>query len=202
MPISLKCHGCKSTLKVRDELAGKKVKCPRCQTVLVVPEEEEVVAAVEADEEEEEARPKPRPRTGKTGRFQAGEPAPRRNQGIRTTRRTEEEEEEEEEERPREARRKDRRGGKGGKGGKDYKPCPQCGAEGATRVKWTAWGSFYGPAMFTHVCCPECGYCYNGKTGRSNMVPAIVFVTVPLVGILGIIGAIVYMLVQRNYLKF
>src|SRR5206468_3858734 len=37
MPVSLTCSGCKVTLKVRDELAGKKVKCPRCSTLLVVP---------------------------------------------------------------------------------------------------------------------------------------------------------------------
>src|SRR5689334_8924367 len=88
MPISLKCHGCKSTLKVRDELAGKKVKCPRCQTVLAVP-----------DEEEEEEAPvaaktaRARPRTGKTGRFQASEPPPRRKQAIRTGRARDDEDE-------------------------------------------------------------------------------------------------------------
>jgi predicted RNA-binding Zn-ribbon protein involved in translation (DUF1610 family) len=89
---------------------------------------------------------------------------------------------------------------RGGK--KSYKPCPQCGATGAKRVLWTAWGSFYGPAMFTHVRCPECGYKYNGRSGRSNLIPAIIFVTVPLLGILGILGGIVYMLVSRNYIKF
>jgi hypothetical protein len=187
MPVSLKCHGCKSTLKVRDELAGKKVKCPRCQTVLLVPDEEEAVAVGAS---QARAKAQQRARTGKTGRIQAAEPAARRQQAIRTTRRTENEDLP-----PREARRR----GKRGKPGK-YKPCPRCGAEDPTRVKWTAWGSFYGPAMFSHVACSECGYCYNGKTGRSNMVPAIVFVTVPLVGILGIITGILVMLVKRGYL--
>ena len=186
MPISLKCHGCRSTLKVRDELAGKKVKCPRCQTVLVVPEEEEVAVAAEAAPA--------RPRTGKTGRIQAGEPVARRKQGIRTTRRGEDEEDEAP--RPARARRK------GGKNGTTYKPCPRCGAEEPKKVKWTAWGSFYGPALFSHVACQECGYGYNGKTGRSNLVAAIIFVTMPLLGILGIIAAILYMLVQRGHLKF
>ena len=184
MSISLKCHGCRSTLKVRDELAGKKVKCPRCQTVLVVAEEEEVAVGAEAPA---------RPRTGKTGRIQASQPAARRKEAIRTTRAAPDEDLEE---LPRKVRGRDR----GGKPGKQYKPCPRCGAEGATRVKWTPWGSFYGPAMFTHVACPECGYCYNGKTGRSNLVAAIIFVTVPLLGIIGIIAAIIVMLIKRNYL--
>jgi rubredoxin len=75
-----------------------------------------------------------------------------------------------------------------------YEPCPQCEAPDPERVKWTAWGSFYGPAMLTHVRCQECGYCYNGKTGRSNKVAATVFVMVPLIGILAIVGAVGYML--------
>src|SRR5260370_159857 len=57
----------------------------------------------------------------------------------------------------------------------DYKPCPRCGAGGATRVTWTPWGSFYGPALLTHVRCPGCGYAYNGRTGRSNVVGVIFF---------------------------
>lgn len=38
MPIALKCEQCGKALKVRDELAGKRVKCPQCQNVLRVPE--------------------------------------------------------------------------------------------------------------------------------------------------------------------
>jgi hypothetical protein len=37
MPILLTCSQCQKTLKVRDELAGKRVKCPQCQAVLHVP---------------------------------------------------------------------------------------------------------------------------------------------------------------------
>src|SRR5690606_979584 len=36
MPIRLKCT-CGKVLSVRDELAGKAVKCPGCQTVLRIP---------------------------------------------------------------------------------------------------------------------------------------------------------------------
>jgi DNA-directed RNA polymerase subunit RPC12/RpoP len=71
-----------------------------------------------------------------------------------------------------------------------YKPCPKCGARGAERVTWTPWGSFYGPYFFNHVRCPQCGYKYNGKTGRSNLVPAILFVLVPLIGILVVLGGL------------
>lgn len=36
MPIRVKCGGCKKTLSVKDHLAGKKIKCPLCQTVVAV----------------------------------------------------------------------------------------------------------------------------------------------------------------------
>ena len=38
MSLSILCHGCKKNLRLKDErLAGKKIKCPNCQTVLQVP---------------------------------------------------------------------------------------------------------------------------------------------------------------------
>jgi hypothetical protein len=99
--------------------------------------------------------------------------------------------------------RKSRKGKKKGKKGKeepgDYKPCPQCGAEGATRVLWTPWGSFYGPAMFCHVKCPDCGHTYNGRTGGSNLIPAIICVVIPLLLILAILGGIVYIFYAQGY---
>jgi predicted Zn finger-like uncharacterized protein len=158
MPIQVTCPECRATLRVRDDLAGKKVKCPRCAHALAVPGDEE---PEEAEERFTEVPP-------------AGS-APKK--GAR--RRAEEEEQgSPEEERPARSSK--------------YKACPQCGAYGARRVKWTFWGSFYGPAMFTHVECPDCGYRYNGRTGGSNLVPAIVFVTVPLLLILGIIGGLLF----------
>src|SRR4051812_18674969 len=36
MPIRVKCDSCKKTLSVKDHLAGKKIKCPVCQSVVVV----------------------------------------------------------------------------------------------------------------------------------------------------------------------
>ncbi|MSQ96390.1 MAG: hypothetical protein EXR98_17805 [Gemmataceae bacterium] len=38
MPIRVKCESCKKTLSVKDHLAGKKIKCPVCQSVLAVPQ--------------------------------------------------------------------------------------------------------------------------------------------------------------------
>ncbi|MEK7310101.1 MAG: zinc-ribbon domain-containing protein, partial [Planctomycetota bacterium] len=37
MPVSFKC-GCGKSLRVKDEFAGKKVKCPSCNQVIVTPE--------------------------------------------------------------------------------------------------------------------------------------------------------------------
>ena len=40
MAISLECTGCSKKLKVKDEAAGKRIKCPECQAVLTVPKPE------------------------------------------------------------------------------------------------------------------------------------------------------------------
>ena len=61
-------------------------------------------------------------------------------------------------------------------------------------MTWTPWGSFYGPALFNHVRCRECGFGYNGLTGKSNLIPAIFFVTVPAVLIVGILVALLWVL--------
>src|SRR5262245_17075636 len=37
MPILVKCSECGKSLKAKDELAGKKVKCPGCGNVLAIP---------------------------------------------------------------------------------------------------------------------------------------------------------------------
>ncbi len=78
----------------------------------------------------------------------------------------------------------------------EYVPCPRCGARRSERVVFTFWGSFYGPALLTHVQCPKC-YCkYNGKTGRSNLIPAIIFVLIPLILILAVIGGLVFYVIS------
>jgi hypothetical protein len=37
MPIQFTCSQCQKTLRVRDELAGRRIKCPQCQAVVRVP---------------------------------------------------------------------------------------------------------------------------------------------------------------------
>ncbi|MGY8767011.1 MAG: hypothetical protein ACKVH8_01105, partial [Pirellulales bacterium] len=37
MPIAFKCNKCSSKYNVKDELAGKKTKCPKCSTILRIP---------------------------------------------------------------------------------------------------------------------------------------------------------------------
>ena len=78
-----------------------------------------------------------------------------------------------------------------------FKPCPRCGAEGAKRVLFTPWGSFYGPALFNHVRCPECRYAYNGRSGGSNLIPAVLFVAIPLILMAAIIGYIAMLIIPR-----
>lgn len=182
MPTTLKCPGCDSSLRLRDDLAGKKIKCPRCEEIITVPMPEEEAAEVEPVAEE------------------AITEAPRKKQKAAvTSRRPEPEEDEDEAPRRKKKRRDDDDEGdddRGGKRKKRWQPCPQCGCPDAKRVVWTAWGSFYGPAMFSHVRCLDCDYKYNGRTGGSNLIPAIIFVTIPLMFILGLVGFVGYMLLQ------
>jgi ribosomal protein S27E len=157
MPILIRCPGCQKPLKVKEELAGKKVKCPSCGIPVPIPlptaefeTEPEVV-------EEVMASPPPakveRVRPSKVERQRREEP---------TT-----------------------------KGGSQWVPCPKCGATDPKRVKFTFWGSFYGPKLFSHVRCQECRTAYNGKTGGSNIVPAIGCVALPALLIFLIIGALI-----------
>jgi predicted Zn finger-like uncharacterized protein len=214
MPQILQCPGCGASLRVREEYAGKNVKCPKCSKPVKVPE---AAAAVEAPGQEQPAAAPPapvesaplrrappplpeevsvtpvddqevaqevRPLARKTRPCPAcGEPNPVSARRCRQCREWLDEKEED---------RRPRRRPAGG-----FKPCPRCGATGATRVTWTIWGSFYGPALFNHVRCPECRYAYNGRSGRSNLVPAIFFVTIPAILIAAIVGVVVWLIVAN-----
>jgi hypothetical protein len=57
MAISLTCE-CGKKISVKDELAGKRVKCPDCQTVLDVPSPKGASAAEEFDEDEADDAPR------------------------------------------------------------------------------------------------------------------------------------------------
>jgi predicted Zn finger-like uncharacterized protein len=197
MPASITCPGCKTTLRVREELAGKQVKCPRCAAVVRIPAREEVIEAEVAEREEgiTEVKPVAKKKARASARRcpECDEPVPLSARKCPACKaRLDEPEEDDrvdrddrddhrEEERPR----------------PKYQRCPRCGARGARRLTWTWWGSFYGPALFTHVRCPDCGYGYNGRTGGSNLIPAIVFVTIPAVIILGLLGFMSWVVLTR-----
>jgi len=57
MAISFSCPACDRSVKVKDELAGRKIKCPECGKVIAVPEADEL--------ELEEAAEAPPPRNKK-----------------------------------------------------------------------------------------------------------------------------------------
>jgi hypothetical protein len=74
----------------------------------------------------------------------------------------------------------------------DYMPCPKCGNPDPERVHFTFWGSFHVTNMVSHVQCPACGTCYNGRTGRSNLPVAVLCITIPLLLIFAVIGTLVW----------
>jgi predicted Zn finger-like uncharacterized protein len=48
MPIAFSCPECDRSMKVKDDLAGKKVKCPGCETVIAVPDPSTRVSSVKS----------------------------------------------------------------------------------------------------------------------------------------------------------
>ena len=69
----------------------------------------------------------------------------------------------------------------------EFAPCPMCSSSNASKVSWTWWGSFFGPYLFTHVKCEDCGGTYNGKTGKSNKVPIIIYQVVMWIVVLALL---------------
>ncbi len=193
----LTCPGCQATLRVRDDMAGKKIKCPRCAELVPVPAGKAVTAKGRpaADEGFTEVKPLPASKVksapGSKGAVPTTRPCPSCGKSVSLAARTCRHcdaplDEEDEKEAPRKKRSK-------------FKACPRCGARGARRVMWTPWGSFYGPKLFTHVRCPDCGYAYNGSTGGSNLVPIILFLAVPTVGIVAVLMVIAYLFHRQGY---
>ena len=60
MSIAVECASCERSIKVKDELAGRKIKCPGCGKLLTVPDEEveEKPQNRSRDREEDEERPR------------------------------------------------------------------------------------------------------------------------------------------------
>ena len=42
MPIAVICPGCKTNFRVNEKFAGQKGPCPKCKTIVVIPQIEEV----------------------------------------------------------------------------------------------------------------------------------------------------------------
>jgi len=81
MTISIICPACDVRLRVRDDLAGQKVKCPHCGEFVLVAEEEELPAEGEERPGQAGHRPReaadaddevPRPRRGKKRKAKSG----------------------------------------------------------------------------------------------------------------------------------
>ena len=116
MSLSLVCSSCQARLKVRENLAGRKIKCPKCGQTLVVP----------TDEEPESAPPKASPITSRPRPVEEEEERPtRKRRSEEDNEETEEDEDcgrrrrrerdDREDDRPR-PRRKRKAGKSGGKG--------------------------------------------------------------------------------------
>jgi DNA-directed RNA polymerase subunit RPC12/RpoP len=194
MPLLIRCSSCNKPLKVRDELAGKKVKCPNCGVPVLVKAEEPMLLEEVIDEP---APASAKPAKAAPAAIQAAKPEPPELEPAELEPVEEEENVTAAPSRPKrrpeaaEAKTKP----------SSWVPCPKCGAAEPKRVKFTFWGSFYGPKMFNHVRCLECGATYNGKTGGSNTLPAIGCILVPLFGIIlilsGLGGFVYYRLVYQ-----
>lgn len=164
MKLEVQCPACKKEFRFTDRSDVKTVPCPHCGD-----EVSKDLGTLVADEAVQTTRPKSQLETGE--RMQrcpnCGKAISVKARKCKYCRAWLEEDEEE--------------------SYTEYVPCPRCGARRSERVVFTFWGSFYGPALLTHVKCPKCYYKYNGKTGRSNLIPAIIFVLVPLFLILAVI---------------
>jgi hypothetical protein len=194
--IALKCPHCAKGIRAPDEQAGKRVRCPGCKEVLTVPaattavqsapiavkpkppplpkraaiddEEPVVVVPVIEETDAEDDRPR-RARNRRREEEDEDDDRPRRRRS-----RYDDDDEEDEDDRPRRRRSRRRRGA--------YADCPNCDAPGdATQVSWTLWGGLVGPWLLTHVRCNRCGYCYNGKSGKSNTTAIILYIVVPII---------------------
>jgi hypothetical protein len=66
MSIAVVCESCERSVKVKDDLAGRKIKCPGCGKVLAVPDEEvdERPARKRSREREEDEEGRPRRKGG------------------------------------------------------------------------------------------------------------------------------------------
>ncbi|MEP3478427.1 MAG: hypothetical protein ABJZ55_04210 [Fuerstiella sp.] len=57
MTIRVRCDGCSAVMKVKDELAGAKGKCPKCKSPFVVPEKEATASDAAATQKNDDTSP-------------------------------------------------------------------------------------------------------------------------------------------------
>jgi ribosomal protein S27E len=180
--IHITCQHCTRDIRVADEHAGKKIRCPGCKEVLVLPAAAPAVKPAKA-------APAPSPSPIKKA---APPPVPKR----RPPEDDDEEiavaeavaEDEDDEPRPRKRKRLKRRS-RGRKG--RYADCPNCDAPGdASPVVFTWWGGMIGPRLLSHVRCNDCGTCYNGSSGKSNDTAILIYTLVSVFISLMILGLV------------
>lgn len=99
MPITFHC-ACGKTLRVQDELAGKRVRCPACQAIVVAPEPE-----LEVGMPLEEEPPPPARRSAKAAPAEDEDERPASSPAAKW-KRDEERDDEEDEDRPRKKMKK------------------------------------------------------------------------------------------------
>ena len=61
---------------------------------------------------------------------------------------------------------------------KEIAKCPKCHKTNAKAVKFTWWGGALGPMMLNHVACKSCHATYNGKTGKANTIPIVIYIVI------------------------
>ncbi len=201
MAETVSCPGCQTKLKLKPEYAGKKIKCPKCAQVIVVPGARGVTAAapkaVAKAGKSVPAVPKAPPPLDdeaavatepgrKKGRKSDMSPCPECGEmvDLAATKcphcKTPLEPDDEDEY-------------------KKWKKCPSCRQQKAKQVYWTFWGSFYFTRMFHHVKCEECGAGYNGKTAASNLGPAFVCVSIPFLAMIGLGYFVMWLYQDRGH---
>jgi hypothetical protein len=182
--IHITCQHCTRDIRVADEHAGKKIRCPGCKEVLVLPAAAPAVKPAKA-------APAPSPSPIKKA---APPPVPKRrppeddDEEIAVADAVAEDEDEDDEPRPRKRKRIKRRS-RGRKG--RYADCPNCDAPGdASPVVFTWWGGMIGPRLLSHVRCDDCGTCYNGSSGKSNDTAILIYTLVSVFISLMILGLV------------
>jgi hypothetical protein len=68
-----------------------------------------------------------------------------------------------------------------------FLPCPKCATPEPKLVGNTWWGSVFGAELLSHVRCTNCGFAYNGKTGKSNVLAITLYVAVGLLIVLAVV---------------